>query len=186
MRLLITRHGETEGNVKRILAGVNDPLTKNGIAQAEKLARRLKQVNIAAIYTSPISRAKRTALIIAKYHPKAALHVTKSLEEMHLGSYEEKGFDDVDWKNMPATVESRKSLYARTKKLLAIVMKKHARETVLFVGHNAVNKALLRVLRNLDPDDPSSIPQSNTNLTICTLGKNGCKELLFNCTKHLQ
>ena len=42
MKLIITRHGETEGNVKRILAGTNDTITKKGKEQASKLSKRLK------------------------------------------------------------------------------------------------------------------------------------------------
>ena len=48
MKLILTRHGETELNLKGIMQGhLPGKLTKNGINQAEKLALRLKNEKIA-------------------------------------------------------------------------------------------------------------------------------------------
>ena len=41
MKLIITRHGEPEGNVKRVLADIHDPLTSKGRKQAEAVSKRL-------------------------------------------------------------------------------------------------------------------------------------------------
>ncbi len=186
MRLLITRHGQTHGNVKRIFLGDKDKLTKEGLAQAKKLALRLKDEKIDAIYSSPLLRAKQTAREIAKYHKHIKLVFVDELREGRAGSFEKKHYDEVDWDNMPADVESRTSIYKRAKKLVGKVFKKHPKSTVLFVGHNAVNKALIRSIKGLHPESKVHVPQSNTALTVCEISKKTHKFTIFNCTKHLE
>jgi probable phosphoglycerate mutase len=65
MELYIARHGETESNsVRRLQGGNKDtPLTQKGIAQAEKLAEEIKNIEFDAIYSSPLKRAVDTAKI---------------------------------------------------------------------------------------------------------------------------
>ena len=66
MRLLLVRHGETEGNVSRRLQGADDPLTDRGRRQADELAAHLAgREDIVALYASPYARALETARAIA-------------------------------------------------------------------------------------------------------------------------
>ncbi|MEW5947451.1 MAG: histidine phosphatase family protein, partial [bacterium] len=61
----LTRHGETSWNLEQRLQGVSDiPLTPRGERQAELLARRLDGTSIAAVFSSDLQRATRTAEII--------------------------------------------------------------------------------------------------------------------------
>ena len=53
MKLLIIRHGDPDYSI--------DSLTKAGKIEAELLSERLKKLDIAAFYTSPLGRAKDTA-----------------------------------------------------------------------------------------------------------------------------
>ncbi len=55
MRILIIRHGEPDYEL--------DCLTENGIFQAKKLGERLKTIDISAVYTSTMGRARQTAQI---------------------------------------------------------------------------------------------------------------------------
>ncbi|SFW51386.1 histidine phosphatase family protein [Amycolatopsis australiensis] len=67
MRLLLIRHGQTEGNVRGALdtALPGPPLTELGRAQAEKLAARLAGEPIVAVYASQATRAQQTAAPLA-------------------------------------------------------------------------------------------------------------------------
>lgn len=62
----LVRHGKDDDSVR---GGWSDsPLTRDGITQVEKLSEKLKTVenlNISAIYTSDLRRAKETADILA-------------------------------------------------------------------------------------------------------------------------
>jgi phosphoserine phosphatase len=186
MLLIITRHGETEGNVRRVLAGATDKLTKNGIEQARRLSQRLKEEKIDAIFTSDLQRAKATTEIIAIHHPKTDIIITKDLREMDLGSYTGKGYDEVDWNNTPPDVENRTSMYKRAQKMVISTLKTFPQGTVLFVAHNAFNKSLIRYLRKLHPENKKPILQDNTALTIFDITPYETREILFNCTKHLK
>jgi broad specificity phosphatase PhoE len=66
VRLYLIRHGESQGNAERRLQGrVDLPLTPRGHRQARALAQRLAVEQIAALYASPLSRARQTADAIA-------------------------------------------------------------------------------------------------------------------------
>ena len=67
MRLIIVRHGETEKNVKKIIQGqTHGTLTKKGIQQHKKLAKRFKDEKIDVIYSSDLGRTKHLAKEILK------------------------------------------------------------------------------------------------------------------------
>ncbi len=187
MKLIIVRHGETEGNKAGILEGSEGKLSKEGLKQINKLALRLKNEKIEIIFSSPYPRAKKTALVIAKYHKEIKINFIDELKEMYHGSYSGKKTNEVDWENMPSDVESRKNLYKRAKKLLSQVYKKYKDKTVLLVGHNAINKSLIRVILNLDSEDKTKIPQFNTCVSIFEISKNNKNKVhLMNCIKHLE
>lgn len=71
MKLIATRHAETNYNVKDLVnydPNVDVRLTKNGVKQAEDLAEQLKDFNFDAVYISRLKRTKQTADIINRYH----------------------------------------------------------------------------------------------------------------------
>ena len=66
-RIFILRHGETEGNQKRVFRGLWDlPLNENGQIQAARTGNALKGIKFSRIYTSPLIRAKETAGVQSK------------------------------------------------------------------------------------------------------------------------
>jgi uncharacterized phosphatase len=68
LKIYVARHGQDEDNANGILNGRRDaPLTKIGIAQAEHVARNIKDAGLIfdRIYTSPLQRASTTAQVIA-------------------------------------------------------------------------------------------------------------------------
>jgi broad specificity phosphatase PhoE len=64
---LLVRHGQTDWNKEIRFRGTTDlPLTPFGHAQAQRVAERLRSEPIAAIYSSPLSRAVETARPLAE------------------------------------------------------------------------------------------------------------------------
>lgn len=62
MLIYIVRHGETDWNKEHKVQGAVDiPLNKYGIHLAEEDGGRLGEYQICAAYSSPLSRAKKTA-----------------------------------------------------------------------------------------------------------------------------
>lgn len=71
MKLYFVRHGETDVNSglqKANTSQFDEPLNAAGIAQAEQLAERLRDVTFDAIVSSPLQRAVQTSRIINKFH----------------------------------------------------------------------------------------------------------------------
>lgn len=71
MKLIATRHAETNYNVKDLVnydPSVDVYLTDKGIKQAENLAEQLKDFKFDAIYVSRLKRTHQTADIINHYH----------------------------------------------------------------------------------------------------------------------
>src|SRR5436190_22064971 len=88
MRLFAVRHGATEYSRERRFAGSRDvPLTTDGRLQAEACAQALAGVGVAAVYTSPLERARVCAELIAKRHRLEA-RVEPDAREMSFGQWE--------------------------------------------------------------------------------------------------
>ena len=87
-RLILVRHGETLANREFRYIGTRDyHLSEQGQLQAEQLAEALSVLPIAAVYSSPLQRAYRTAESIAARHA-LAVQVLDSLREGSFGSWE--------------------------------------------------------------------------------------------------
>jgi len=91
MRLLLVRHGQTEGNVRRALdtALPGPPLTELGQEQAAALAVRLKDEPIVAVYASEAVRAQQTAAPLAEAFG-LAVEVIEGVKEVDAGDLEGK------------------------------------------------------------------------------------------------
>jgi broad specificity phosphatase PhoE len=66
-RLLLIRHGRSVWNAQgRIQGRADSPLDELGREQARRLAERLREEAVVALYTSPLRRAQETADIIGR------------------------------------------------------------------------------------------------------------------------
>jgi probable phosphoglycerate mutase len=83
--LILLRHGETEWSASGQHTGRTDvPLTARGEAAAAALAPALARRPIRAVFTSPASRAVRTAELAGLHHAKP----DPDLQEWDYGGYE--------------------------------------------------------------------------------------------------
>ncbi|HEY0192159.1 MAG TPA: histidine phosphatase family protein [Kofleriaceae bacterium] len=84
--IYLVRHGDTEWSPTRRLAGRKDlPLTATGELNATQIGQRLAGVTFDRVWTSPLSRARRTAEL-AGFGDRAV--VDDRLLELDFGSYE--------------------------------------------------------------------------------------------------
>lgn len=99
-QLLIIRHGETIWNRERRFQGVIDiPLSERGQEEAKLLAIALQDKPLAAIYSSPLSRALATAEQIASYH-RLVIQVVDDLREINVGEWGGMGWEEI-WEKWP-------------------------------------------------------------------------------------
>lgn len=162
MNIYLLRHGETDWNTTWKLQGKTDvPLNEKGITQAEMAAIRMRNKKIDYVFSSPLSRAKRTAEIIASPHRKE-VHVDERLIELGFGAHEgttpEDDPDQEDRRVLFKTpelyipkegAESYEELQNRCASFLED-LKKLPYENILIVAHGACNKGLIRAMMQAD------------------------------------
>ena len=88
LRLLLVRHAETEWNRERRYQGWRDtPLSETGRGQAEAVGRLLARERLAAVWSSPLGRARETAVAIAAPH-ELLVSPAEAFKEMRFGDWE--------------------------------------------------------------------------------------------------
>jgi probable phosphoglycerate mutase len=89
-RIYLVRHAEAEGNLYRRAHGQTDgSLTKNGLAQTERLGDWFQHRPVDAVYSSDLRRAVRTAEAVASVC-QHTVRTEPSLREIHLGEWEDR------------------------------------------------------------------------------------------------
>ena len=188
MKLIIARHGETEENKEGILQGhLPGKLTELGIEQSRKLALRLKDEKIDAIYSSDLARASDTAKEIAKYHQDAELFFVQELREKDQGSITGKRINEIDW-SKPRDTEKKEQMSIRAKTILGKVYKKYKGKTILFVSHGGLIKVLTSLIMNKPLEFIKGFDRSiNTGISIFEIKEDSKHNIIvLNCGKHLE
>ena len=182
--IIFLRHAQAENNTKRILAGRTEgvPLTKTGIEQAERIAKYLAPIDISAIYSSPIERAKHTAEIVAKNCSLEEVVIDERLTEIDMGKFTRMNYDDMFakygniflkfYENDPVIseheVETFPDVQKRVLDMVDHVLKKHKNENVILVTHMDPIKSMLATVMDLKPKILFELIIANASLTIIT------------------
>jgi broad specificity phosphatase PhoE len=157
-KIVLTRHGHVEGIKPERFRG-REPLdlTALGRAQAQAVAQRIAGTwRPSLIYTSPMGRCIETATAIAKACGIPA-KTCDDLNDIDYGAWQFKTFTDAKaqnpalfaaWFATPQLVrfpngESLQDLAARAANAVRMVLARHPDETIVLVGHDSVNRALL-------------------------------------------
>ncbi len=196
MKLILTRHGETVENTDGIIQGhLPGKLSDKGRAQAEQLARRLKNEKLDFIYSSDLERATATARAIASFHPDIQIEFVKDLRERFLGTWQGQRKEDLGFsadkgilEYSPENGETLDEMYTRAGNFLNKILSKHPNESVLCVGHYGIYKAILAVISGKTPAEILAIADiHNTAVSVFEFDekKHGILEV-FNCTSHLK
>jgi len=161
MRLILVRHGETLWNETKKFQGISDiELSSKGRRQAQSLAKSLRGETLAAIYTSPLIRARQTAEEIARYHD-CPVSIDEGLKELNQGELEGLTVEELKqnypqflkrWIQEPESTrlpggESLGSLQRRAWTAIERIIRQFPDGTVVVVAHSFVNQVILcRVL----------------------------------------
>ena len=157
-RILLTRHGHVDGiHPARFRGRAELPLTDRGLAQADALAARIAvRWKPAAVYTSALQRYVVTGQRVAEVCGIPA-SVHDGMGDIDYGAWQMRTHDEIEkeapeayrlWRRAPHLMrfpggESLQDVVARTADTLRLVLERHAGETVVLVGHDSVNRALL-------------------------------------------
>ena len=112
-RFIFLRHGETEGNARRVYQPADIPLNATGQAQARLAAEYLRAHPVERILASDMRRAWQTAEAAAE-SVRASVTPEPRLRERWFGDLIGTSSKDLDWRNEPPNGESLQDFVVRT------------------------------------------------------------------------
>jgi len=168
MKLLLTRHGETDWNREnRVLGRTDAPLNRRGLEQAADLVARLHRVPLDAVYASPLVRAKHIGDLAAEDHGLVC-RTDLRLIEMDFGRMEGCMRDDPAYLAEKHKLLSRypegESYFqaaARVYPFLDALRERHREETVLVVTHNGICRVIATYYMDLSEEAFFSFSMKN-------------------------
>lgn len=154
--IYLLRHGEVlHAETRRFIGHLDVPLSARGETQCRAQARRLAGVPLHAVYTSDLTRARRSGEIIASPHGLSPT-VVPALREMAMGRWEGLTADEIrarepaafaDWMSRVGEFpfpggESVGDLVARAAVAFDAIVDNGA-GPIAIVAHGGTNRALL-------------------------------------------
>ena len=166
----LLRHGQTDWNINFLLQGVTDiPMNETGLEQVRTAAKAIQAKDWDVVLTSPLTRAKQTAEIIAKHVGFDEVIQQELLIERSFGEAE--GLSHDQWRAKYANLdeipggESRTQLAARSQQLLDLISTEFKGKRVLAISHGALIRALLSISSNNEfPRDGERLGNASLNI----------------------
>jgi len=199
-KLILIRHAEAEGNINRVFQGWTDgDLTYKGHLQAERLAQRLKDVDIDVIYSSNLKRTLETAKYTARIKGLPII-TTEKLREINGGDWENKPWSILPekwpkeyetWEKAPhahkmPNGESMVEFYNRLVEELENILKANIGKNVCIFTHGTAIRALTCYLRNCMLEEMLNIYwYDNTAITVAEYENGKFKLLMEGDVQHL-
>lgn len=199
--VILVRHGQTEWNrVERFRGRADVPLNQTGLDQAAATGRRIaKGWQPAVFYSSPLSRAIRTAEAAARHFDLPVI-VDEGLADIDYGLWQgltpdearQKWPEDVAaWYDAPQLAhipggESLEQLRKRAMLAVAELVSKHPGETIVLVGHTVINRIILLGLLGLGNERFWHIRQDTCAINVFEASQGDYVLVSLNDTCHLQ
>src|SRR5947199_7138210 len=164
-RVFMVRHGVTVLGAEDRFAGATDvALSDEGREETRRLAQRLSDEKIVAVYASPLGRTVETAQILAAPH-KLEVQTRDGLREISHGRWEQMTRREVEekfpeeaaeWEKDPYTFapvggESGLAVTARALPALLELVPEHPVKNILGVSHKPTIRPRLASLLGLAP-----------------------------------
>jgi broad specificity phosphatase PhoE len=195
--LTLVRHGETAANTGGVWHGSTDtPLSERGERQAERVAEHIaaERMPAAALYASPLQRARRTAEAIAR-STGLELVLEEGIREYDLGSWEGMTYSELQtehrfWNQIkedpdfaPHGGESPSQVVTRFVEALHRIQDAHPNQRVIVVAHGG---AYCMAFAHILDGDYSNWQHVMSNCAVSELVLRPEPELVsFNYTDHL-
>lgn len=199
-QIYLVRHGATAWNKAKIFRGRRDvPLNEQGRLEAACAASALRQVSLAAVYSSPLSRARETAETVAAGHGLAVI-VDEALTDIDYGEWTEYwdaearwkfGDQYRQWKELPHLVrfaggESLDDVRRRAAPRLRELARQNPEGTIALVSHRVVLKLLVCEAKGLDNSHFWEVRLDTGAVSVLEYGNGTLRVAVENDTRHLR
>ena len=201
MRLVLVRHGESEGNVGNPYEGAEPHLTERGRRQARYAGERARTRTYQALYSSPMSRALETAYALAEatgLSPIVKVHLAEHRELPEFRgfarSFLESRYPGVElpdecteegwWTGIQ---EHEENLYERARQAAMWLRERHEAtdDRVLLVTHGGFGSALLSVFLGLPPCGDMRFWLANCSYSVMDVEPERVRLFKLSCTWHI-
>ena len=177
-KIYLVRHGETNWNRQLRYQGQGDiPLNEEGCRQAKCIADYLAREKIETVYSSPLSRARETAALVAEKHC-LELFVENGLMEIDFGEWEGRSYNELKkeeqdfaerWFYNPDTItipggESYSSFKVRV--LDGYERIRHTDKNIAVVTHAGVIRVIVATVLDMPAANITRLKLSPASLTV--------------------
>ena len=200
VKAILVRYGETDWNQSRRIQGGNSDtqLNERGRQQAKRLATKLKQERIQAIYSSSLQRALDTAQAIAHYH-QLKVEIEPSLNEIDAGELEGTPVDKIgDYLNQLLTTmlqgesafkmpggESLAEVQRRAWSTIQRLVSQHPDGVIVIVSHYFVILTIICSVLNLPLSQMSRLRLGAGSISTVVFDGQATRLVLLNDICHL-
>ncbi|MBQ2698212.1 MAG: histidine phosphatase family protein [Clostridia bacterium] len=176
----LVRHCESMGNIGNRMQGRTDcDISENGARQLENLTRRMADEAIDVIYSSPLTRARKTAEAIRGVR-EMEIQIVEDLQEMSFGDWEDRTWAELreaypeeshKWNDAPYEMvfqngETFEMVEQRTAAAIEAIVKAHPGKTIAIATHATPIRVYAR--RVLEADYDLSTVEWARNTSIST------------------
>jgi probable phosphoglycerate mutase len=196
-RVILLRHGRSTYNDLGLYQGSSDAsrLTSTGEAEACQTGSLLQTMDVAAIYSSPLQRARQTVEILTAELAKMPLTIKAELREIDLPGWQGLSLQQVRedyaeayrcWQDQPHRFHLQAGsdlspgsvsllqepcfpvldLYQRAAEFWAEILPLHHGQTIVVVSHAGTIRALISTAIGLDPSHYHQLQQSNCGFSL--------------------
>ncbi len=196
--IYLVRHGETDWNKDgRFRGRENLALNEKGLKQAEALANFFEFREISAVYSSSLVRARQTAEVIAK-RKGLPVQIDKGFIDVDYGDWQGLKLEEIEerfplvykqWLENPEDFtfpggDSVQVVSKRTAEALVGLARKHWKDEIVVVAHQAINKIILQHFFHLR-DRFWEIPQEVAAINLITFNGKDLNLEYYNYKGHL-
>ena len=195
--VLLVRHAHTDAAGKRLTGwtpGVH--LNERGRSEAQRLAERLQDVPVRAIYSSPLERCRETADPLAKAKG-LPVRIRRALTEVGYGDWTGRSIASLRrtklWRQVmlaPSTVrfpggESLLEVQERAISEVLRIAQAHPRDVVAVLSHADVIRLLVAHLAGMHADHLQRLVVDTASVSVVSLGDGIPRLLRVNDTGEL-
>ncbi len=199
-RLFVLRHGQTAWNAQlRIQGHLDMPLNAVGRWQATRLAAALQGEELAAVYSSDLSRARETAEPLARLMQLPVV-TDEQLRERAFGHFEGQTFEDIEttwpddaarWRQRdpsfgPGGGERLLDFYERSVSVATRLAQCHPGQAIALVAHGGVLDCLYRAALGIELQAPRSWPVANAAINRLLWTPQGLSMVGWHDAAHLE
>ena len=206
MEIIFARHGSDEYDEKGLIHPPEAPLSTKGLSQARALARRLSDMRIDEIVSSPYARAAQTADLVASALGKKVVHsdllrewsMPRTMHGKPMADAESQRVREEMWQHAgnpewhPVEGETFSEARRRSAEALAYVENLNVHR-VLAVAHGNIIRLMLLQMMFGDGFDPQIARgvlrfhnMANTGLTVCSNDQGIWRMITWNDFSHLK